>query len=225
MKRVALVLLFISFGSPTLADKSSFSEVAFEKVKPTVQEILKHPFNVELANGTLPKAKYDYYLAQDIIYLVKFARALELLAAKLKETADIKFIKEMVAACLAEHPGETAKVVEMSKATRAYTQYLLEVAENGTKQELAAALLPCFWIYLKVAQTLVSTVKPDSPYAHWFKQYSGAAYQHDVTRMVKLTNKLAKQTSPEMRTKMMAAFVKASNFELEFWDAGYKGEN
>ncbi|MGQ9472842.1 MAG: thiaminase II, partial [Candidatus Caldatribacteriaceae bacterium] len=44
-------------------------EICKKSVAREWQEILSHPFLVELSKGILPREKFDYYLAQDYIYL------------------------------------------------------------------------------------------------------------------------------------------------------------
>ena len=54
----------------------SFSKTAWRAIEYTYKSILDHPFNRELAEGTLETEKFQFYMKQDSLYLVDFARAL-----------------------------------------------------------------------------------------------------------------------------------------------------
>src|SRR5579863_4870320 len=53
-------------------------------VQPVLFSICQHPFNIELAKGTLSRNKFIYYLEQDALYLAEFFRALTLIGARVK---------------------------------------------------------------------------------------------------------------------------------------------
>ena len=60
----------------------SFSKKAWSAIESIYQAILEHPFNQELTAGTLAKERFYFYIKQDALYLVGFARALALAASK-----------------------------------------------------------------------------------------------------------------------------------------------
>ena len=53
----------------------NFSESAWGAIEPIYKSILEHPFNQELTQGTLAKERFQFYMKQDSLYLVDFARA------------------------------------------------------------------------------------------------------------------------------------------------------
>ena len=67
----------------------SFSESAWKSIEPIYKSILKHPFNQELSEGTLAKEKFQFYMKQDSIYLVDFARALAVTASRANNSDDL----------------------------------------------------------------------------------------------------------------------------------------
>ena len=68
------------------------SEVALEKCSSIITSINEHPFNQELANGSLSIEKFGYYIEQDTLYLRDFSRSLAVIASK----APLKFIKDFI---------------------------------------------------------------------------------------------------------------------------------
>ena len=59
----------------------SFSKTAWNAIEYTYKSILEHPFNRELTEGTLETEKFQFYMKQDSLYLVDFARALAMTAS------------------------------------------------------------------------------------------------------------------------------------------------
>ena len=222
-----LILLFVGIRQPAEAsEQSSFSVLAREKIMPIYQEILHHPFNQELKAGTLSKDKFEFYKRQDAIYLKEFAKSLTILAAKMDDPDDAQRILKLALACLQEESiarGYQEEVeMEAMPATLFYTNYLLNVAAYKSREELAAALLPCFWIYLLVAEDLRAHISVENPYAGWFREYGSDSYRESVQTMIDLTDRLASKLNPQGRDKMMEAYVMASRFEWLFWDDAYK---
>ena len=50
----------------------------------------KHRFVLELGAGTLPKASFRYYLQQDYLFLIHFARAYALAAFKADDLEELR---------------------------------------------------------------------------------------------------------------------------------------
>ncbi len=71
---------------------TKFSEIALEKCAFVIQAIKEHPFNKELAEGSLNIEKFAYYIEQDTLYLRDFARSLAMIASK----ALLKFVKDFL---------------------------------------------------------------------------------------------------------------------------------
>jgi thiaminase len=81
MKTCAYLIVFNVFYV-TLAFSESFVESAYKETARLLNEIYRLPFILELSNGILAKERWEYYCAQDMIYLYHFNNALLTLAAK-----------------------------------------------------------------------------------------------------------------------------------------------
>ena len=53
---------------------------------------------------------------------------------------------------------------------------LLATAYHEPWEVLMAALLPCFWIYWDVGNTIARKAAPDNPYRPWIDTYSDEAF-------------------------------------------------
>lgn len=67
-----------------------FSESLWQKTVPIYEQILLHPFNVELAEGSLSKERFLFYMEQDAYYLVFFSKALALIASRFNRSKAIE---------------------------------------------------------------------------------------------------------------------------------------
>lgn len=231
----AMSLCVALASGAVFADKKPFTEEAWEKIAPIYKQIRQHPFNRELADGTLAKKRFVHYTSQDVLYLTRFAKALTMLATKLEDPGDVKAVLDLARRCLLEEKEAQAKAakrfglpldanVGMLPTTESYTNFLLRIAAFGSREELAAALLPCFWIYLELARDLKAVSVPNNPYEGWIETYSSESYAETVHCMQKLTNQLAKGIVVEMREKMLETFQMAARMEWYFWEAAYQQE-
>lgn len=226
-----LLYAFCTFNMGYLVPPSAvaepFSTTAWREVTPIYEAIKKHPFNTELAQGVLPQAQFRFYTQQDILYLEHFAKALNVLAEKLGEGKDSTRLRELALGSIEKEKQAhheqlgNASLKNPCPSALLYSSYLLSIAGFESQEVLAAALLPCFWIYLELAKKMKQSLRPHNPYASWVNRYSSAEYERTVRWMIGLTDRLAVATTQDVRSRMLNAFVLASRMEWYFWDAAY----
>lgn len=204
------------------------------------------PFLVALEDGSLPRHRFTYYMAQDAAYLAKYAVALQA-AAGLADLADVADVADVagsaaetefwaasaINAVAVERELHAAHVADFdaviaSPTCTAYTSYLLSlVAGGGSYASLVAGLLPCFWIYEDVGRRLLERVGADlagHPYADWIGTYGDPEFAASTARARAIFDRLARDASPAVRAEMHAAFTTASRYEWMFWDAAWRTE-
>ncbi len=210
--------------------KGNFSSMAFLTIDPIMQAIYSHPFNEDLIDGVLSIEKFVYYLQQDSLFLVDFARALAVGAAKMSDEKDtalmlhfaqqsIQAERELHALYFKQYRVPPAEF--QGPAAFAYGSHLLERASLGSVAEGLAALLPCFWIYRQVGTHIRKLANMDNPYFRWIANYSGAEYSLLVDKAVDLMDRLAVSAGDEERDRMFAGFIMSSRYEFCFWDDAY----
>lgn len=219
--RILILALFLFVIKPSQGHALGPTQKWWDDNRSTFMKTLDHPFNQELIRGTLSTARYDFYLQQDQMYLVVFAKALAALAMKLDDPQDIDQVLQFARASLVEHKSTPIKVAAQSPANFAYSHFLLSLAATGDRSELAAALLPCFWIYQEVAVALRAkqSLPKNKRYREWIETYSGRSYGADVAAMRALVDKLAQDAQDPLRLEK--AFATAMRLELQFWDDAY----
>ena len=198
-----------------------------------------HAFVEGLRKGDLPRANFLHYLRQDYIFLIHFARAWALAAAKGETLAEIQAASATVQALAnVEMPlhvqicaeagidaGEL-EATEEAAANLAYTRYVLEAGYSGDFLDLMAALAPCVLGYGEIGARLQGS---GGPYADWIETYAGEDYQ-DLCRDVGalIDSALRHRLGPDWTALPRAAhlaqrFATATRLEVGFWQMGLDG--
>jgi thiaminase/transcriptional activator TenA len=201
--------------------------------------IIEHPFNTELAEGTLSTERFQFYLVQDSRYLIGFARALAVAATRARTNRDVAFFAGAAQESMVverelhdsyfDRFGLSAadqQAIETSPTCLAYTSFLLATAQTGSYAELVAALLPCFWIYQEVGAWTQAQLRPANghPYLAWIDTYTDDAYTESVLTCRHAVDTAAASADDLTRAAMLAAFTRATEYEWLFWDSAYRLE-
>lgn len=211
-----------------------WSDKAWAEALPVYNDITAMPFIKELANGTLDVEKFKYYLQQDAHYLEYFARALAIIAAKTRDVDTmLDFIRFSEGAIVVERALHDSyfkeyninQRVAMSPACHHYVHYLQSTVYMADSAVGMAAVLPCFWIYKKVGDYILSIQdKNDNKYQNWIDTYAGEEFSLLVDRAIAICNEVAENSTSAQRKLMTEAFMAASRLEYLFWDSAYRLE-
>lgn len=208
----------------------SFTKSLWNETRGMFEAILAHPFNRELANGSLDPERFSFYVQQDSLYLVDYARALALLAAKAPSSSAAEslllYAKEGIQVEQVLH-GHYFKAFNITPAARqepacfAYTQFLLACTALEAYPVGLAAVLPCFSIYREVGLHISRRAVVPNPYAEWIETYSDETFGLAVQRMQELTDAAADSASVRDRAAMREVYVISTRCEWRFWDGAY----
>ncbi|WP_292009018.1 thiaminase II [Chryseobacterium sp.] len=209
-----------------------WSEFTWKQIEPYYESILQMPFITELSSGILPKEKFQFYMAQDSLYLEHFGRALALISARTYDIQDvltfIRFAENSIVVENALHEsyfkdfGVTERGI-MQPVCHHYIHYLKSTAALDAVEIAMAAVLPCFWIYKEVGDHILEHyVNKKNPYQKWIDTYGGEEFAAAVQQAIEICDKIAENTTEDTRTRMTEAFITASRMEYLFWDAAYK---
>ena len=208
-----------------------FSEYLWQKITPIYQDIVQHPFNVELTQGVLNEERYAFYMEQDAYYLIERSRAFAIIAGKAETSSIIqRFLNFATDGLIAERelhtrfsaPSYDRDAFEPSMACLAYTKYLLAMATTASLEEAIAALLPCFWIYRELGQLIAKETLVNNRYADWIATYSDPEFSTKTDWLIALLDDMASTCSKDQLLCIEKAFEYGSRFELYFWDDAYE---
>ncbi|MCC5969011.1 MAG: thiaminase II [Pararhodobacter sp.] len=206
---------------------------------PEWQAYTRHEFVEALRRGDLPRENFLHYLRQDYVFLIHFARAWALAAAKAGTLAEMQAASATVQAlvheemplhvqiCAGEGINEAAlEATEEAPANLAYTRYVLDAGYSGDFLDLMAALAPCVLGYGEIGARLAGS---GGPYAAWIDTYAGPEYQalcHDVGALIDgaLVHRLGPDWASLPRAGQLSKrFATATRLEVGFWQMGLDG--
>jgi thiaminase/transcriptional activator TenA len=199
--------------------------------------ILELPFNRTLADGSLPRDTFVFYMIQDAHYLGMFSRALAATAAK-APTPDgqVKLARSAHDAIVVErslHEGffrdygvdeATFRGAPPSPTCRAYGDFLIAAAYVRPYSAALAALLPCFQIYYEVGKHLLATAARPNPYQRWIDTYADEAFGDSVRELLRLTDAAHDVVPDQVRAQMRETYLTACRYEWMFWDSAWRRE-
>ena len=84
----------MSVSSPPAPSQPSFTETLWTSIAPIYAAILRHPFIAGLTDGSLERARFEFYAVQDALYLREFVRALAVAAARAPKEDWVVMLRE-----------------------------------------------------------------------------------------------------------------------------------
>ncbi len=182
-----------------------------------------------LGDGSLERGDFVWYLAQDALYLRDYARALAEAARLAPTAAEQAFWASSAEGCIVTElqlheswsPDGEVFAASPSATTTGYLNHLLATAARGDYAVLAAALLPCFWVYHDVGSRLHPLAHPEHPYADWLTTYADDAFTDATEQAITIVTALAADATPPVRDAMLTAFVASTEHEREFFAAAH----
>jgi thiaminase/transcriptional activator TenA len=195
----------------------------------------QHPFPQQIGKGTLPKEKFIFYLKQDYVYLIDFARYFALIAARAANLSLMTGFAELLHTTLKIEMnlhrsicadfGITPDDLETTRPapdTLNYTSYLIKSALLGTTGEMLAGFLPCGWGYVEIAQRLKQNGLPDDKhYRRWIETYASDEFDQLVIYYRGLLDDYAKTSPDEEKRRMREIFDTSSRLEYMFWEMAW----
>ena len=185
---------------------------------------LEHPFVRGLADGSLPREDFQYYVAQDAFFLESFARAYALALSRSPDRRGLAEFSALISGVVeelrlhegyAERWGVDLSLTSPRDATLAYTQFLLATAALGSVGETCAAMTPCMRLYAFLGQSLADKgVAEDNPYKEWAETYDAPDFENLASGLEALLDHYAEDTSA-----VHVAYRRAMSLELGFFAA------
>jgi len=199
----------------------------------------EHAFTAGLADGTLPEAAFRFYLVQDYLFLIEFARAYALAVYKSPRLADMREAASGLAAILDVEMNLHVKLCagwglpagELERAAPApemlaYTRYVLDAGMRGDLLSLKVALAPCVIGYAEIATRLAErpgACTAANRYSVWINEYAGGPYQEVAANARAHLDRLAdRYATPAREAELIAIFKEATRLETEFWEMGWR---
>ncbi|MGO4147520.1 bifunctional hydroxymethylpyrimidine kinase/phosphomethylpyrimidine kinase [Paenarthrobacter sp. YAF11_1] len=208
-----------------------FAAALWKEATPELEAIYRLSFIDGLQSGDLPEAAFNYYLAQDAIYLNGYSRVLARAGALAPTEEEQLFWAKASQQCLeveSELHRNWLSTREASSVTgpvtKSYVDHLVASTATGSYSVVLAAILPCYWLYAEVGQQLhASFVDAGSPAAHpyadWLRTYADEEFAAATRNAINFTDAAAVAASEGERAAMVEAFAQSCRYETAFFDA------
>ncbi len=218
------------------------AEKLTERLRRTVAPLwdaqYQHPFVRGIGEGTLDLERFKFWVRQDYVFLIEYARVVALAAARSPELRTIaKFatlLSETVNTEMRLHRAYAAEFgisnhelehEAPAPATRAYADFLLRVASMGDYAELVAALVPCMWSFSEIGLRLAKLPAPaDQRYAKWIAMYASPEFAELARWCRELLDEVAAGLPERQWAHLEEIFLTSSRYEWQFWEMAWKQE-
>ncbi|WP_286005603.1 thiaminase II [Campylobacter avium] len=197
-------------------------------------EYLHHNFVKELEKGTLKEENFLFYLKQDYIYLINYAKCYALLALNANNAKELRFAMKfqnyIVEGELELHKSilklgidaDKLCVKDESIVNIAYTRYMLSVGQSGDFLDMLVALSACAIGYGYIGAEIISRLSKDElekhPYKEWILTYSGEVFQAEIKEFEDFLNSY--EVDENKFKKLSEIFHTVVRLEREFWQHG-----
>lgn len=198
---------------------------------------VQHQFVQELGRNELPLRAFQHFLTQDYLFLRHYANIWALAASKADDFALIRSLagRSLVIAQEAElhikfcaQWGISRAQLEYetteSRATLAYTRFVLDVGRRYAAAEMLVATLPCILGYAEAGRNLAlahpHARAEGNSYADWIETYAHERFQQGAVDAVDVLETLVEREAiaPARLQTLKAIFHSAVKLEQGMWD-------
>ncbi|MDR1974037.1 MAG: thiaminase II [Bacteroidales bacterium] len=217
-----------------------FSEQLRERAHKVWEDGYNHPFVQEIGKGTLDKEKFKFYLLQDYLYLMQYAKVFALAVVKAKDEDTMRWLTgvqnlifntemDLHRGYMTSYGIKSEEVanVKSSLYNRTYTANLLATAQTGDLLDILVAVYPCCCTYSDYAIRLKNEyghLLESNFYKSWIDNYSQEEYAEFCNWFDDKIEELVANKTEAEKERLIDIFVSGVEFEYLFWDMGYKME-
>ncbi|MGN0335572.1 MAG: thiaminase II [Lachnospiraceae bacterium] len=197
-----------------------------------------HPFVRGIQDGTLDKEKFKYYIMQDFLYLIDYAKVFSLGIAKAKSMETLKlfssYVQQLTDGEMDIHKGylgmfkitqEEMDQMPVALDNISYTSYMLRVAYAEGEAEILAAILSCAYSYELIAKKMTAENPKAAAhpfYGSWVQGYASDDYSRGNEALIEMLNRLTADYTERQMEHLKEIFVACSRYEMMFWDMAWE---
>ncbi|GLZ45801.1 aminopyrimidine aminohydrolase [Actinomycetospora sp. NBRC 106375] len=208
----------------------SFSDDLRAATAPTWEAATGHRFVDELRSGTLDDAVLARYLAQDALFLDRFVALLGAAVAHADRTEPRMAVARQLGLVAGDEDDYFTRALarlgvtgtaEPLPPTRGFLALMDDARRSASYGQVLAVLLVAEWLYLDWASR-PGPVPDDWLHREWIDLHRGPAFAAWVDLLRTETDRVAAGADAATRDHMAAAFTRAVDLELAFFDAAYR---
>lgn len=213
-----------------------FTDELNEYSKDIIEGYLKQDFLVELANGTLSKDKFKFYMIQDYLYLLEYSKIFALGIVKSNSEELLRMFSGSINAILNDEmdihkiymerlgiTNDDIKNTPTAFINESYTSYMLDVANRGDILDVLIAVLSCAWTYEMIGSEInkIKGACDHEIFGEWVKGYSSVEYKSGNDKLIDIINEMAKNISQDRIKYLKNVYRSCCKHERNFWEMSY----
>lgn len=214
-----------------------FSGQIHQAIEPVWERCYEHPFLRELADGSLPIDKFQFYILQDNQYLNAFVDLHQTLAKQMPnekmaaplidilkpEDSELENRKKVADAV--HVTDEAVKAAPLAPTATAYINHMYYQATFVSPEAGVASLLPCYWSYAECFKRMNESFHSTTDiYQAFIDLYADPVFQRGSANLIRLVDELADKADEKTKQQMQHAFNLSSDYELMYWGMCYDRE-
>lgn len=216
----------------------SIVERLLEDSKEIWETFYTHPFVQGIGSGSLDHEKFKYYMIQDYLYLIDYAKVFAVGAAKAFDMDTMRefsaYTDSLMNGEMEIHRGymkrlgiteEEAEHCPAALDNISYTSYMLRIAYEGGPADVMAAILSCALSYEEIACRLKAQYPGcwEHPFfGEWVSGYISEEYHEANQKLIALMERLADGFDERQIARLSEVFKNCSRYEAAFWDMGWE---
>ena len=197
---------------------------------------LHHDFVKQLEKGVLGQENFLFYLKQDYIYLINYAKCYALLANNATTASELRFAMKfqnyIVEGELELHKSilqlginaDALGVKDESLVNIAYTRYMQSVASGGDFIDMLVALSSCAIGYGYIGREIYARLGEkglkNHPYESWIRTYSDEVLAPLGAEFEDFVNSYTDSVSEAKFERLSDIFHTVTRLECNFWQHG-----
>ena len=194
--------------------------------------ILKHPFLVKTAEGTIDTETFKTWIQQDFIFVREAIPFMAVLLAKGPRNLRSQFIQIMVGLDKelelfrnnARKYGVDLANIQPSPTCHAYIQFLMNTAYNASFEEGFTVLYAAEKVYLDSWMMVKKSLKGSSPWKEFIDNWTSEGFQQYVDWLGTTLDDLIREQGKEKLSLYRNIFQLTARYEFLFWDMAAKKE-
>ncbi|MCX2682845.1 thiaminase II [Campylobacter sp. MIT 21-1685] len=199
---------------------------------------IHHAFVKKLQDGSLPKEVFLFYLKQDYLFLLHYAKAYATLALNATNANELRFAMKFQNAIINGEIELHKNILQLgidtkelsikdeSLTTIAYTRYVLNVGQSGDFLDMLIALSACAIGYGYIGTEMIASIDEKTlhhhPYKEWILTYSSQEFQTEIKEFEDFVNSYQRQINTTKFNRLNEIFYTAVRLETAFWEHSMK---
>lgn len=205
------------------------SSKLLKKAEKEWKRSISHPFLIEVGNGTIKREIFDFWVAQDYVFVreaIRFLGALQLTSPDYKISlvlADSVVALRNELEMFERYRSGLSSRAQPTNVCRSYIDFLISTALTKGFEESFAALWCAEKWYFDSWSSAKRASKKNNPYKAFIDRWTSDQFKQYVNWIEKTLNRLLEGIPERKLRSVEKTFLMTAIYESQFWDIVYSG--